>query len=613
MFCKNCGNQLPENSNFCVVCGTKAAEEVAQPAETPVVETSVAEAPANAPQPVFAQPTFEEPVPAPKKKGKKVLAWLIPVTAVIVAAAVLVAVFWGPLQGMFVKSFGSDEEYRDYVQENSSDTATSAISQAYGSVLTALSGESLGGAADVTMKLNVGDKTVDLLEDFTKEELGEKIDMYWAKNIELKLSSNVKDDLQQIGAALNISEKEIAVIDCILNMDKGKLFVAIVNLNDEYLEVDLDTVVPEAAMPVWTEMLQDPKLYEALPTEKEMDALLSKYWAIAMDNFDDVEKSTEIVEVGQLQQKLTALETKIDSEDVANALEDVLEAAAKDEQLEKIIRKAVAYLETQEEFSDYVDADEIYEAFQEGVEDALDSLSEADAEDMEGELILTDYTNSSHEVVGRALEMDGEELLRYVEIQKGKQIAFELEVPGTLEILGEGTKKNGAVTADYTVSVDYPVYDEETYDVTYEKMDVLTVSLVDFKAEGEAVNGKIRLAPTSELLKTLGLSSTASSAINLADLQLELVFATAKNGGSVEINVLSNEDLLVGVAFTAAEKKASAISEPTNTCDMDDIEDWLENIDTEKLIKALDDAGLPASELIYGVSHSVQAEARPIY
>ena len=560
------------------------------------METPVAEA-----QPVFAQPQFEAPVAAPKKKKKL---WLIPVIAVVVALAVAAALLLGPLKGWWTKSFGSEEAYRDYVQENSTGASTSTISEAYGAILSALSGENKTetGAADVSMKLKVGDKAVDMLEDLTKSKLGEKLEMDWAKNIELKLSANVQEDLQQIGAALNISEKEIAVADCILNLDKGKLFVALVNLNDEYLEVDISDYLPtEAATPVWMQMLEDPQLVKALPTEKELDALLNKYIAIVMDNFDDVEKTTETVKVGALSQKLTVLDTKIDGEDVADALEAVLKAAREDKQIESIIRKAAGYLESREEFKDDVDADEIYKEFVDVIDEALADLPDMDTEG--DPIILSQYINGSHETVGYALTVEGEELARCVEIRDGSKLAYELKIADAVEVVGEGTEKKGAVTADFTVSVISQT----------EKMEVATVSLVDFKAEDDAVNGKIRIAPSADLLKQAGLPSTASSAIDLAKLQLELGFATAKNSGTVEINVLSGEDLLVGLAFSATEKKATAITEPSNTCDVENVDEWLEDIDLQKLVKALDDAGLPASEFIYGVSSDMQAVPNPIY
>ncbi len=604
MFCKNCGTQLPDDGKFCANCGASVEPEAVQPAEAPVAEAPVAEA-----QPVFAQPQFEAPVAAPKKKKL----WLIPVIAIVVALAVAAALLLGPLKGWWTKSFGSEEAYRDFVQENSTSASTSAISEAYGAILSALSGENKTetGAADVSMKLNVGDKVVTLLEDLTKSKLGEKLEMDWLKNIELKLSANAKEDLQQIGAALNISDKEIAAADCILNMDKGKLFVAIVNLSDEYLEVDISDYLPTAdSTPVWMQMLEDPQLIKALPTEKELDALLNKYIAIVMDNFDDVEKTTETVKVGALSQKLTVLDTKIGGEDVADALEAVLKAAREDKQLESIIRKAVGYLETREEFKDDVDADEIYKEFVDAIDEALADLPDMDTEG--DPIILTQYINGSHEVVGYGLTVEGEEVVRTVEIRDGSKLAYEMKIADAVEVVGEGTEKKGAVTADYTVSIQRVDYDED-FEPVYEKLEIMTVSLVDFKAEGETVNGKIRIAPSSKLMKEIGLPSELSSVINLADAKLELNIASGKNVGSVEINILSGEDLLVGVAFTATEKKATAITEPANTCDLEDIEDWLEGLDVEKLVKALDDAGLPASQFIYGVSSDMQAVPNPIY
>lgn len=39
MFCKHCGNELPENANFCPVCGSYTSEIPQTPATQPTVET----------------------------------------------------------------------------------------------------------------------------------------------------------------------------------------------------------------------------------------------------------------------------------------------------------------------------------------------------------------------------------------------------------------------------------------------------------------------------------------------------------------------------------------------------------------------------------------------
>lgn len=556
--------------------------EAAQPVAEASNETTVL---TPEPQPVYAQPAFAQPTfTQPAKKKKSPLAWLIPVIAVIAVVGVAAALLMGPLKGWFTKSFGSEEDYRDYVQQSSQDTTTNALSNAYGAALDALSGETaVGGATDVSVKIQVGNKVISLLEDLTQEELGKKLDMDWAKSIELKLSANAKDGLQQIGAALNISDKKIAALDCILNLDKGQLFVTAVDMTEQYLKVDFkDAIGADASVQMLTSILQDPALVKALPTEKELNDLLDKYIAIVMDNLDNVEKSTETVKVGQLQQNLTLLKTTIDTADARDAMEDVLETLYTDQQVEQIIRKVAGFLESHKELN--VKADDVYNNFKNSIKTALDEMK-ANPENSPTEeiAVLTEYVNDSHEIVGYAFAADGEEAFRFVELKNGNQIASQLTIAKELSISGEGTEKDGAVTAQY--------------DVIAEEKKLLTISLVDFKTK-DAPNGKIRIAPSSELLQEAGLSSTASSAIDLAKLQLELDFASSNNSASFALNALSGEELLAGLVFASAEKEATAITEPTNTCDVAEIETWLGTIDAEKITTALKDAGLPIDEVV---------------
>ena len=598
--------------------------------EAPVPETSVAGAsapefptfdvPAFDAQSAFAQPWQTETVTETVKGGKKkLLAWLIPVVAVVaVAALAAVAVLFDffNLKGMFLKNFGSDEDYRDYVQANTTKIATSTISKSYGAVVTTLSGETKNaetGAADVSVKLNVGDKAVTLLEDLAEAELGAKIDMDWVKDIELNLSANVKGELQQMGATLNIGEEEIAVLDYILDMDEGMMYMAILNLSDEYLAVDLNEYLATGQSSMMSQLLQDPELYAALPSEEELDKLLNKYLNIVLACFDDVEKSTETVEIGDVKQKLTVLETTIDGDAVLEAAEAVLKELSKDKEVEKMVCRVLEYVADLDEFGGYIDVDEAWGYVEDGIDEALDSLDDVDSDDMEGEIVLIQYVNGSHEVVGYALEVEEEQVLRFVEIQDGSDIAFELKIPNTLEIVGEGTEKKGVINAEYVISVEMPTWDED-YNMVYEKMEVMTISLIDFKSEGEILAGKIRLAPSSDLLDEMGLPATASSAIDLAQIQLELGFDVNETSSTIDFNILTGEDLLVGVTLSGAGKEATAIDMPSEAYDVSDVEDWAETFDTDKLIDALDEAGLPISEFIYGVSNDVQAEvARPIY
>ena len=72
MVCKFCGNTIEDSSEFCFICGNKVMKEEApevfaeaKPAEVPVVA-----APAEAQQPIYAQPAPAAPVEEGKKKKK---------------------------------------------------------------------------------------------------------------------------------------------------------------------------------------------------------------------------------------------------------------------------------------------------------------------------------------------------------------------------------------------------------------------------------------------------------------------------------------------------------------------------------------------------------------
>ena len=653
MFCNNCGNQLSDNSKFCDKCGAQVAQEVVQPvaqpapapvAETPVAapvaapvaetpiaapvaETPVAEAPvATATE--FAQPQFEAPAKPPKKKmsKKKLLAWLIPTSALVVAAAVFLVLIMGPLQGWWLKNFGSAKDYRDYVQDNTKKMATGVLSETYGSALSMLSGEYPEGASEVSMKLNFGSTALDMMEDFSQQALGEKLDLDWMTSIGMTMSSNAKDGLQQMGASLNIGEAELAAIDCIMNMAEGKLYLAILSLSNQYLELDMQSVMDmyedlmgrytggyeyynsayaskdSVALPSMNssyasvlEMLEDPELLAILPTEEELDKLLNKYVDVILDSFDDVKKSTKTMSVGDVKQKLTVLETTIDADDILEAGKAVLKTLSKDKQIKGILEDVLGYAEDEMGLGGMVDVDEVWSMFQMAVDEALDELDDMDPDDLgidDFKLVLTEYVNDNHEVVGRKIALNKEEIFKYIEVQKGSKIAYHLNAADMLEINGEGTRKKGATSATYTIS---------TAVLTGEMQDLLDIELVDFSAKDGKLNGKIRLAPSADVMEELGLPSDVTSVVSMLDPKLEFGFVTTDKTQSIEINILSGNELLVGVSFSTTTTKATAITEPKKTIDINDteaLEEWAMSIDLEAFLEDLEDAGLPISEFL---------------
>lgn len=559
---------------------------VEQAVQPPVAEETVA------PQEVFAQPQFEAPAKPRKKISKKALIRIGSAAAAVVLVVALVIGFFGDaLKGSWTKTFGSDEDYLSYVEKNSTEMATDVLSETYGSLVEILSGKmDANNGYEMNLKLSVGDQIITMLEDLAKAETGEALDMSFMNSIDLGMQVNAKESLSQLAVALNLNETEIAKLEAIMDMEKGDIFLAIPTLSEKYLGISFTEVMGAGAMADMDEMaemmelLTGEELQKALPSEEVLNKLLDKYIGIALDNLSNVKKSTKTVKISGVEQKLTVLKTSVCEQDAFLVVKAILKEAKNDKQIKTVINDLAAWME-KTDMLDGMDADEVYKTFQEGVEAALEQFDDMDVKDLSDEAIfvMTSYVNSDHEVVGRHLEVEEKEILYYCEVKKNGKIAFELEAEG-LEIYGEGTEKKGAVNATYTIVAG--------------NKEVCELTLVDFKTEDDLINGKVRIAPSSELMKEMGLGDMNASALALADPQLELAFASTKTSFSFGINLLSGENLLVGVTLSSKETKASAITLPKDAYELDEAEEWLKDMDVQKLLDKLEDAGLPISDLM---------------
>ena len=593
MFCQKCGNQLPDDAVFCTQCGTPVEQPVEQAVQPPVAEESVV------PQEVaeaFAQPQFAAPAKPRKKISKQTLIRIGSAAAAVVLVVALVIGFFGDaLKGSFTKTFGSDEDYLSYVEKSSTEMATSVLSDTYGSLVELLSGNiEANNGYEMNLKLTVGDQVIDMLETSAKQATGEAVKLDWMNSIDLGMQVSAKDSLTQLAMALNLNETEIAKLDYIMDLEKGNIFLGIPTLSDKYLGMGFDEMMGAGALDSMKadmdelsemlEMFSEEELVKALPSEEVLNKLLDKYVGIALDSLTNVKKSTKAVKISGVEQKLTVLKTTIGAEDIYNVLTAVLKEAKSDKQLKTIINDLAGWMD-ENDLLDGMDADEVYKAFQEGVTALLEQLKDVDPDDMnmDTEVVLTSYVNDDHNVVGRRLEVDGKELLYYCEVKKGDKIAFEFIMEG-LEVYGEGTEKKGALNA--------------TYNIIAANKEFCELTFVDFNTDNDLINGKLRIAPSAELMKEAGLGSMDSTALALADPQLELAFETTKSSASFGINLLSGENLLVGIALSSKEVKATPITLPTDAYDMDEVEDWAADMDPQKLLDKLEDAGVPISELM---------------
>lgn len=585
MICPNCGQEVREGAAFCMNCGTPVNSE-APAQQAPVQEAPVAPVEPTAPV------TYEEPVtyaapeaPAVKpKKKKKLLKWLIP-AVVAVAAAVAVVLNLSFLQGFFLKTFGADEDYYSFVEEKALEEGTDLIAEAYGAVLDAAGGEVEDQKATMTVSFTLGEQLLAML-DAAPAQVGDVVELI--NGAKYSVTANVKDNKIQMLVGIAVSGDETFDVEAIVDMENGDVYVGAPNSEKEYIKFEgvLEEAFADVKQVLSDEELQ--KVLEALPTEKEIATLLDRYVKAVFDSLEkgDVETKSTTLEVGDVSQKCTQIDVKITPALGLRIVKNVLTEAKDDKDIKKIITRvydAIADLEMMEG-APFDSADELYENLTEVLDEALESLDDVDAEDEEV-ATLTTYVDGAHGIIGRELTANDETVLFVATAEKGKKTASKLSVMNDMILIeGGGEKKGNLINA--------------TYEVIVREQVLGTIELKEFnekKAEDGYLNGTIVIRPDAKLMELVA-GSASSSVIGSVDPALEMIFNTSEKKADVTINLLANEEVLVGLTMTGEQSKATAVKIPENTVDGMD-EDALMAWAGDDPMALLEELGVPSAVL----------------
>ena len=563
-----------------------SAEETAVLEETvaePVVETETENVEAETADNAFAEVTFD----APKKKKKAWLPILIAVLAVIAAAAVAVAVFFTEIQGIFLKNFGSAEDYFKYVELQELKNSTQDITDYYGKVVDNFGKDS---ASDSKIKFDVSDEVLDLLENY----VGPDMNLDWLKNIAINQKLNIKDNVYLTETGLEISGKTIVDLTTIANMSKQEFYVAVLSLSDKYIKLDAGN---DANAIDYQKFLYDDEFIKALPSDDELDKIIDKYLEIVVNELDDVEKSKDTLEIGGIEQDVVVLEFNLDKKTAIKIAKNVLKEAKNDKDIKKQLNSIAKYLKKEGLIDS---ANELYGGYKEGIEDLLDEINELDFEN-EDVVTIIDYVDNSHKIVGRTIEVEGVEILYYATAKNGNDFASEF-VCRNVVIKGEGTEVKDVVNADYAVTI-----------ATKEYATIKVTDYNDSKLEDGILSGKISVKPTKEALN-LVVGGSVSSTIELLDLGLELEFASTEENAKLSVNVISKDKTFAGITIesTVTEPKKVTLPERDKTLDSTMADEWASELDFTKITNALKEAGVPA-DLVNMLESYINGTSAPDY
>ena len=566
MFCKNCGNPTEGEATLCPQCAA------AQPA--PVEE-----------QPGFTVSNGEV---RPPKKGKGKLIALI--AGAVALVLVLAAVFcWDSLAGMFQRSFGSPEEYFVYVHEQAADEVIAQLRENYSKNSgTALSATE--GAYAHELHLLLGGELISILNS------SGDMDLSWLSDIALTVDTDTQDKLSSVKMGIGLGDKTALSVDALVDMENLSVYLGLPGLAEGYVQCTAEDM-KEAGVTMPDPAQQKQILEQILPDEKALFAVLERYTDLLLSKVKTVTKEEKTVTVGGISQKMVVLEAKITEADLTDMALAVLEQAKTDAELEKLLDQFSAYENsvmesTRQQMSEYYTEEELNEYFPEvdyhaemleAIPDAIADIQESKAEASEQNyFLLTGYVTPEHELAGHtfAVYTEGvkEEIdFSYITVKDGKNSAFEAKIQ-QVQITGSGAEVKDAFSGSYTVSDVEHTYGTLTLENVTENSGVLSFTA------------------SSELLESMGAEEAVSSLLSLTQPTLKLTYSGSEKDLAMKLELLAGDKLFAGITWDAKVVEAGNLQLPADAVRLQDQQallEWVNTIQSEKLMENLTDAGVP--------------------
>ena len=570
MSCKICGKETPEGIEICEECQANSAQNT-EDVTTEVVDTPVEE------NITFNNDAIDTPeeVVLPAKKGGAKKGWMIALIAVLIVAIVAASsyAFCPFIKGLFLKTFGDDVEYAQFVEKRNLSATVENTGVIYSSLVDQIN---KGYSTSGKLEISVGDGLLNLVGGTGYDFL---------KNVSLEGVNNFDGEKLQAALKFNLGKTTLLDFDYIYNMAANKLYLAIPILSDTYLNVPQGS--EEAVQPATS---ASAAILKKLPSAKLYEKIVNKYIGIAIDNIDTVKKDSTKVTVSECSQKLTVLEYKVDQKDLVRIANATLKELKKDADIKALLNdyEDIIVKELGENLPEEFTDGYVYEAFCSGIDSALESVNWVEATDEEVFTLLT-YVNGTHEIVGREIVVDGASCFNYVTVKSGKNYGFELGSDcANISLIGKGTIKNDLITGDYKV-----VYNEnEVFNFAVENFD--TKSL-----EKGKLNGSVELFVPGQLIEELTGQEGIGSMFALATPSIKLTFKTTDTSysGKLDFNVAGISYLAISASSELGDGKTVTLPADDKIVKFDSEEalfNWLDTVDVTKLANAIKSVGFPA-------------------
>lgn len=612
MFCKKCGSEINDGAAFCPKCGTalkSTSQKAQEPKNQPIPpimpmsgidmgntaqgtsDTSGASAKMEG-----AAKAAAEGIGQAAEKGKELLGKIGssgndgqkkstkkgPIIAIIAAAAVLILLIAnGARINNFVhRTFSSPEKYYQFVEKQTMKELSGHAGEWYDRyVLDSL---------NFYNKSVEGELTLELGED-GQEFIGllglAGVDVSWLESMKIGADTAIKDDTVAAGMSFALNGSDIISANMKMDMENGMAYFQIPELNKTYLGVDMaeEGFDDYGAQLLAEFQASNKKLLQACPDRAEVEKLTKRYMMLALSCVDDVSKSKDTLKVEGVEQKCTVLKVTIDSDTLQDMAEVVLKEMRDDKDIKALMKSVIEA--SGDALDEEVDIDDIYEEFQDTIDEILDELEYLSY--INEKIVMKVYVDGKGEIKGRSIDL-GYITFSSLMPERGSKFGYELSGNAggiSVKLTGSGKISGDKISGDFQIKYN----GASLVDITTKKLDIESM-------KSGMMNGRIEVRASSKIGSIIG--SVPGLSI-IEDTQINMDFKSSKDAYSCKVGVIyDNQDVgSMAVSVKTGDGSKASIPSAKSTLmieDDDDVEEWLEGIKFSGLVDSLKKADIPS-------------------
>jgi hypothetical protein len=523
-----------------------------------------------------------------KEKKMKKFGFLKPLMAVLLTLAMLLCCACGakdpePTNPNALGDGDGKLEAQDFVD---------GFTTVYGAAL-----GTMGGQTDVSSRTQM-DISVNLGDDLISS-LGTMMQMYqlpgdasWLKEFGLNMDVNYTKDLTKMVLALRLGGTEAVSAEVIQNMANQMVYMGLPGLNDQYIAVGANVSQSAVAM---SGMGDYAALIAALPTEATLNTLLTRYLNLLQQELGDPTVGTETLSFSGISQEVTATTHTIRRSDVLDMAEAVMKAAQTDAELEAMLDKLSAYVNTQgeAEYAEYSkqygttfvwETVDLHEELMDEIDSALEDIAETRVELEDGDFLALSVFSDGEKDLGIRLKVvtgyDSVEINAY-SLTQNENTALLVEISDLFRLSGTGTRSKDLLSGSYTLSA-------QGQDMAY--LDVKNLDMEALKAGN--LKGTLSLRLSQKMIQEMfGYGSFVTT-----NTRIDINLNTEGDNGVIECKLYDGSKFVLGVTMRTKTLPAEKIQLPTSYVDaqkQEELMNWVSALDLDKLMQNLRQAGVP--------------------